>query len=242
MAITTQVFNQGNTAAAAAALASALETTALFDSVTVSGSGTSTAITCTKGTQNILTIYPCISTAEQEFMRIQNSQGDFPDTSVTWNSGYPDGYCSISTIGKVLFCIFSTSISITSGMVYLVLCVDSTDSGNIGIYYYRHDVNSGTVNGKYRTFCSESLQLDTSYAVTAPLSSGRNNICTYPVTAQNRNGSCDAFKHTFGIRYSPPLHTNAASQVGVTPAKLKIGSKNFLTDGTIIIEDAGGAE
>lgn len=233
MAIAIQTFNAGNSSSCANALKAALEASGIFDDVSIDNM----EITCSKDIDDIpvplLTIDLGV-TAGGDILTWANAAGDASGSVSLGANVTPNSFASVSTVGNVVFCILSTSASLTGNADVFALAVDQTKDGNVCVYYAKHQYG-GSIT--HYTVSSESIAADSSVGVTSPLYTNKSGICLYAATAQNRNGSCEVFTHTSGIRFSPALHTNAKTIDGVTPVKFVVDGREYLTDGYIAIAD-----
>lgn len=229
MAITTQIFTDGTTTEFANALASALDGTGLFDSVSVA----SKTVTCTKNSQAVLVVKANSAGSANPVIVVNNSAGSNLISAATGATNGMDSYASISVVGSAVFCVLSNAVTGSGVTTIMAFCVDSTDKNGIGFYVLERTYE-GT--NTHKTACIEAIEADTR-GVTNPIATNRSNINTYQATAQNASGDVDVFSHTFGVRYSPALHTYESTQIGVTPAQIKVGAKTYVTDGFIMIED-----
>ena len=231
MAIASQVFPEGSSNECVTALKNALDASGFFDEVTLSDK----KITCTKDSVNLLEIDLGVE-GGGDFLTWTNSAGDVSGSFVLSGSATPDKYTSISTVGGAVFCIFSTTASVTGKTVVFTLAVDQTKDGDLCLYYSNKLYSASPV---HYTVSSNGIAADSSVGVTSPISTNKSGICLYSATAQNRNGSCDAFAHISGIRFSPNLHSNDNTIAGVTPVKFTVDGHEYLTDGYIAIVDTG---
>ena len=244
MAINTQTFVNGYNSDCIAALKTALESTGLFDSVTLADS----TITCTKNSISVFTINLGIqyssSTSSPTFITWNNNDGSAQDASFAWDKGNVtsgaclNGYATITTIGNAVYAVFSYYHSSAATGMARVFClyVGPTDDGNIGIYICKTTTADGTSLNCYSASTNSYTSVLTTL-VSAPVSTAITTVCTYPLAAINKDGDAEVFTDAYGIRYSPPLHTLSCTQTGVTPTTVAIKGVQYLTDGVIMIEN-----
>lgn len=245
MAINTQTFTNGYNSNCVNSLKTALEGTNLFDSVTL----TDSTITCTKNNISVFTINLGIqyssSTSSPTFITWNNTEGSAQSTNFAWDKGNTtsgqclNSYTTITTIGNALYAAFSYYHNSAATGMTLVFClyVGPTNDGNIGIYICKTSTTDGTSLNCYSASTNSYTSVLTTL-VSAPVSTELTTVCTYPLTAINKDGDAEVFTGAYGIRYSPPIHTLSRTQVGVTPVKLTIKGVQYLTDGVIMIENS----
>lgn len=215
MAISKQVFAPGSESDWFDAVQAALDGLGIFDSVTL-GSDT---ITCTKDGTNVLTI-----TAGG--YKIYNSSGT-QMVSVGLENLIGWGYRSITT------CEGCAMVIITSGgnpEGKAMLYIDTTNDNSV--------IFGSNGNGDCRTAALSSPAADSSYGINAPLSTSYSNVSLYKMTAQLSNGDVAVAQHTYGIRFSPAMHTVNTSALGVTPVTILVDGAAYITDGFACLADS----
>jgi hypothetical protein len=240
MAITTKIFGNCSGSDFISGMKTTLENSGLFDSVTYSNNNS--GVYCIKDDVRLVTIRSKNSESSLAF-EFKNTSGS-TITSLDWSwdnrSDTYKRYGSVSAVGDSVYIMFSgvSNGSVYNQVIFISVYVGKTDDGNIAMYYSRQLANiNEQQEWEYRAFCSESYDSGGVNTIGAPISSSERFINTYRIIGGLSEGM-SLFKNAYGIRYSPPLHTNRNTAVGITPVKVSIDDNDFLTDGIILIKDA----
>ena len=236
MALTRNAYAAANTADFAAALKTALEATSLFDSVTRS----ETTVTCTKDSQDILTIALGAS-GNTTFITINDSTGsELYSAPIT--TGAMNAPASISTDGNFVFIVMTNGTTQdTYGIRSAFLYVGKTKTGKVGIAFsYRYGNTVEFYPQTAAVICSEeSFAADTGTAFAPARSTDYAYFVTYPLSVQKADGSVDTFDGALGVLAAPGVFQCSKSLTGVLPTKITIDDRDYITDGCILIEVEG---
>lgn len=236
MALTRTAYAAANTADFAAALKTALEATSLFDSVTRS----ETTVTCTKDSQDILTI-ALGADGLTTFITINDSTGsELYSTPIT--TGAMNAPASISTDGNFVFIVMTNGTtqegSGKNGIRSAFLYVGKTKTGKVGIAFsYRFGNTIEFYPQTNAAICSEeSFAADNGTAFAPARSTNYAYFVTYPLSVQKADGSVNTFDGALGVLAAPSVFQCSKSLMGVLPTKTTIDGKDYITDGCILIE------
>lgn len=240
MALTRQAYAAANTADFAAALKTALENTGLFDSVTKSD----TTVTCTKDSQALLTVNGAASADSADVITLKNSAGTTL-LGLKWGSGVASTVASISTDGNFVFVVMTNSYTGTGGAVRraVFLFVGRTKAGKVGVAVSYTDSATDVLYPQTGAsiFSEDSLTADSGTAFAPPRSTGYGYVLTYPLTAQNTDGSIDTFDGANGVLAAPGVYHCSRALMGVLPPIIEIDDKKYITDGCILIDVTASA-
>lgn len=215
MAISKQVFAPGSESDWFDAVRDSLDGLCIFDSVALADS----TVTCTKDSTDVLTIttggYTVYNLSGTQMFTVSL------ENTIGW------GYRSITTCGGCAVIIITAGGNPDrKAMLY----IDTTNDNSV--------IFGSNGNGVYRTAALSSYAADSSYGINAPLSTAYTNISLYKITAQLPNGDVAVAQHSYGIRFSPAMHTVGTSAAGVTPATILVDGATYITDGFACLADA----
>lgn len=241
MSITTKIFGNCSGSDFISEMKTTLENSGLFDSVTYSDNNS--GVYCVKDNVRLVTIRSKHDGSNLLALEFKNTSGS-TITSLNWTwdncSDTYKRYGSVSAVGDSVHIMFSgvSNGSVYNQVIFISVYVGKTDDGSIAMYYSRRLANlNDQKEWEYRAFCSESYDSGGVNTIGSPVSSSERFINTYKIIGGLSEGM-SLFKNAYGIRYSPPLHTNGSTAVGITPVKVSIDNNDFLTDGIILIKDS----